>query len=321
MSSPDRMDGSEANLLKWIDQFREYLRVANRPQTTIRAYCVALRQFQGFARDRDLTVDAAIDFAQQLHVASVAKTNYLAAVSRFYRFLIARGMIEISNRDWERFREFRHDLGRHGTRTPHPPSEEDVQTLLQRALTHPIKPSKSQHVQHRRDLTSLRNTALLEALRASGMRVSELVSLNRGDLDAQNQCARIVGKGSKERTVYFDQRAWAAIEKYLLLRADDGSHCGVPVFVRHNRSADSLQRLGTRSVQRLFASLVPDLRKQMRFTPHSLRHSFATRALEATGNLAVVQDLMGHSSPITTRIYAKVSNKQLREAHRKAFGD
>jgi len=112
------MDGSEANLLKWIDQFREYLRVANRPQTTIRAYCVALRQFQGFARDRDLTVDAAIDFAQQLHVASVAKTNYLAAVSRFYRFLIARGMIEISNRDWERFREFRHDLGRHGTVRP-----------------------------------------------------------------------------------------------------------------------------------------------------------------------------------------------------------
>jgi site-specific recombinase XerD len=321
MSRLDDVDRVEAALLQWIDQFREYLQVANRPLTTIRAYSVALRQFQVFAQDRDLTVDVAIDFAQQLHVAPVAKTNYLAAVSRFYRFLIARGMLEISNRDWERFREFRHDLGRHGARTPHPPSEEDVQTLLQRALADHVKPSKSPHVQRRRELAHLRDVALLESLRASGMRVGELVSMDRDGLDAQNRSARIVGKGSKERTVYFDTRAWTAIEQYLLLRADEGYHSGTPVFVRHNRGADSLQRLGTRSVQRLFDHLVPDLRRQRRFTPHSLRHSFATRALEATGNLAVVQDLMGHSSPITTRIYAQVSNRQLREAHRKAFGD
>lgn len=268
-----------------------------------------------------MTVDVAIAFAQALHVAPVAKTNYLAAVSRFYRFLIARGIIEISNRDWERFREFRHDLGRHGERAPHPPSDEDVQALLQRALAHHGKPSKSQHVQRRSDLVYLRNIALLEALRVSGMRVGELVSIDRDDLNAQNHSARIVGKGSKERTVYFDTRAWTAIEKYLLLRADEGSHYGLPVFARHNRKLDGSECLSTRSVQRLFDRLVPDLRRQMRFTPHSLRHAFANRALEATGNLAVVQDLMGHSSPITTRIYAKASNKQLREAHRKAFGD
>ena len=315
------MDRPETNLVKWIDQFREYLQAANRPLTTIRAYCVALRQFQALASDRELTVDVAIAFAQELKVAPAAKSNYLAAVSRFYRFLIARGIIEITNRDWERFREFRHDLGRFGERRPHPPSDEAVQELLQRAIAHQVRPSQSKNVQRRNDLTYLRNIALLEALRASGMRVGELVSINREDLDSQDHSCRVVGKGRKERTVYFDARAWTAIEKYLLLRADEGSQYGIAVFARQNRKLDRIERLSTRSVQRLFARLVPDLKKRMRFTPHSLRHAFATRALEATGNLAVVQDLMGHSSPLTTRIYAKVSPKQLRDAHHKAFGD
>ncbi|MBI5033388.1 MAG: tyrosine-type recombinase/integrase [Chloroflexi bacterium] len=313
-------DSPETNLAKWINQFREYLRVANRPPTTIRAYCVALRQFQALARDRELTVDLAIAFAQELKVAPSAKSNYLAAVSRLYRFLIARGIIEITNRDWERFRKFRRDLGRFGEHRPHPPSDEAVQELLQRAIVHRVK-SKSLHVQRRNDLIHLRNIALLEALRASGMRVGELVSINQDDLDSQDHSARVIGKGRKERTVYFDTRAWTAIEKYLLLRADQGSQYGLAVFTRHNRKLDRIERLSTRSVQRLFAHLIPDLKKRSRFTPHSLRHAFATRALEATGNLAVVQDLMGHNSPLTTRIYAKVSPKQLRDAHHKAFGD
>lgn len=82
-----------ANLAEWIDQFREYLRVANRPLTTVRAYSVALRQFQAFIEQRELTIDTAIAFAQQLNAAPAAKSNYLAAVSRFYRFLIGRGSI------------------------------------------------------------------------------------------------------------------------------------------------------------------------------------------------------------------------------------
>jgi|GEM_PF-3837433 hypothetical protein len=133
-------DRPTANLAEWIDQFREYLRVANRPLTTVRAYGVALRQYQAFIENRELTIDAAIAFAQQLNVAPVAKSNYLAAVSRFYRFLIGRGLIEITNRDWERFREFRHDLGRLGERMPHPPSDEPIQTVLERAHTHVVKP-------------------------------------------------------------------------------------------------------------------------------------------------------------------------------------
>jgi site-specific recombinase XerD len=314
-------DRPTSNLAEWIDQFHEYLRVANRPLTTVRAYSVALRQFQAFIENRELTIDAAIAFAQQLNVAPAAKSNYLAAVSRFYRFLIGRGLIEITNRDWERFREFRHDLGRLGERVPHPPSDEAIQTVLERAHTYVVKPSKCKHLRHRRQLAHLRNIAMLEALRSSGMRVGELVSLNRDDLDSQDHSARVVGKGRKERTVYFDTGAWTAIQEYLLLRADEGSSYGIAVFARHNRNLSLIERLGTRSVQRLFGCLVPDLRTRMRFTPHSLRHAFATRALDATGNLAVVQDLMGHRSPLTTRIYAKVSNKQLREAHRKAFGD
>jgi len=313
-------DTPSVDLPAWIEQFREYLRVVNRPMTTVRAYTVALRRFQAFAVDRRLTVDTAIAFAQDLSVAPSAKSNYLAAVSKFYRFLIGRGLVEIPNRDWEVFREFRHELGKFGERVPHPPSEEAIQTLLMRAHDHQPKRFQSIDTQFRRELAHRRNLAMLEALRSSGMRVSELVSLNRDNLNPQDHSARVIGKGRKERVVYFDERAWQAIEEYLQLRADQGSPYGVAVFARHNVKFKHVARLSTRSVERLFDRLIPDLKVQMRFTPHSLRHAFATRALEVTGNLAIVQDLMGHKSPLTTRIYAKVSNKQLYEAHRKIFG-
>lgn len=93
-------DSSDANLQDWIERFREYLRIANRPPTTIRAYSVALRQFNSFAHDQKLNIDTAIAFAKSLNVAPAATVNYLAAVTKFYRFLIAeslKSLIAIGN--------------------------------------------------------------------------------------------------------------------------------------------------------------------------------------------------------------------------------
>lgn len=202
----------------------------------------------------------------------------------------------------------------------HPPSSEAIHALIVRARVQKRKRSKSKHVQLRRELGKYRDIAMLEALRSSGMRVGELVSMNRNDLNPEEHSARVIGKGRKERTVYLDERAWRAIRKYLILRADDGSPFDMPVFAHHDLKSAGGNRLSTRTVERIFNRLASDMQAQVRLTPHSLRLAFATQALEATGNRAAVQDLLGHASPLTTRIYAKVSNKQLREAHRKTFG-
>lgn len=132
----------------------------------------------------------------------------------------------------------------------------------------------------------------------------------------------MTGKGDKQRIVYFDDQAWQAIQEYLQAR-NDGERgralYRLPVFARHDRRASSQTLpLTTDTVRLVFKQLATDAQIEITLTPHSLRHAFATRVLEATSDLAVVQDMLGHASPETTRIYAKVSNKKMRAAHRAA---
>ena len=164
---------------------------------------------------------------------------------------------------------------------------------------------------------------MLEALRSSGMRVGELVKMQRDDLDHRNHAARVTGKGDKQRIVYFDDIAWQSIQDYLKTR-NDGERgralYQLPVFARHDRRVgDKILPLTTDTVRLVFNQLAKNAQIEITMTPHSLRHAFATRVLEATSDLAMVQDMLGHASPETTRIYAKVSNKKMREAHRVAF--
>lgn len=147
--------------------------------------------------------------------------------------------------------------------------------------------------------------------------------LRRCDLDYRNRSARVVGKGGKERVVYFDHTAWRAVQVYLNARTD-GTRGHVlyqlPLFARHDRAAgNDIRPISTSTVRQLFNDCARLAGIEQPLTPHSLRHAFATRALEATENLAVVRDLLGHASPATTRVYARVTSKRLREAHRPMF--
>ena len=184
----------------------------------------------------------------------------------------------------------------------------------------------------RGELRRLRDIAMLELLRSSGMRVGELVALRRRDQEEGGRGAglrrlRVMGKGRKERWAYADADAWAAIRAYLQARATlDGNTGkplgGLPLFARHDKGAGSAIRpLTTRSVQIIIEGLARRAGlEEQGISPHSLRHYFATRVLRVTGNLAIVQDLLDHRSPETTRIYAEVDEAQMRAAHEQAFG-
>jgi integrase/recombinase XerC len=163
------------------------------------------------------------------------------------------------------------------------------------------------------------------ALQSSGMRVGELASLRRGDLDHSNHGAYVTGKGKKQRFVRFSREAWAALTVYLQERKDGEAGAGLaglPVFCRHDKSAsDRRLALSTHAVRAAIGELSEQAGIAGKFdmTPHKLRHFFATKLLRATGDLALTQDTLGHASPATTRIYAQTTRDDLVAAHRKIF--
>jgi len=171
---------------------------------------------------------------------------------------------------------------------------------------------------------ALRDRAILELLYASGMRVSELVGLNDNQLDMDQQTVRVLGKGKKERIVLFGSFAARALLDYRtakrklnLEKVDDRGQTPEFVSIRGNR-------LSSRDVQRLVATLRLRLKTTRRVTPHTLRHSFATHLLERGADLRAIQELLGHESLATTQKYTHVGIQHLKreydKAHPKAKG-
>jgi len=156
-----------------------------------------------------------------------------------------------------------------------------------------------------------------EIIRNTGV-FGEMVKLKREDLDYARQGAWVTGKGRKTRFVAFDDEAWATIETYLTERHDEvlmmqmAQH---PLFCRHDRAVKAGSRLplSVRSVQQLIKQLSEqaDIARKFNLSPHSLRHYFADGLLAFTGNLALVQEALGHQDPKTTRGYTKIKVEEI----------
>lgn len=249
-------------------------------------------------------------------LAESSRSLYVLTATRFVRFLVLRQRLPLI--DFVAYERIKEELGKATRPQAKPiaqkiPSEEVVSALIEAVKRPPPRPETESPTETRRTMLSWRrNIAIILALKSSGMRVGEVVTLKRGDLDEARQGAWVTGKGRKTRFVAFDDEAWEAIHAYLLARQDEtlGTRlAGYPLFCRHNRSAGANKRLplSVRSVQQLMNRLVQDadLDKRFNLSPHSLRHYFANSLLQHTENLALVQDALGHQSPATTRVYTK----------------
>ncbi|HLC69690.1 MAG TPA: tyrosine-type recombinase/integrase [Patescibacteria group bacterium] len=168
----------------------------------------------------------------------------------------------------------------------------------------------------------LRDRAIIEAFFSTGMRVSELTSLNIRLFDVNNLIKgkftdlelTISGKGGSTRTVYFSNRALKWLSEYLKTRKD----LYPPLFVNYKKTkGDNEHRLTTRSVERLVKKYTAMAGLPVDATPHTLRHSFATDLLSQGADMRSVQELLGHKNIVTTQIYTHVTNQQLKEVHRK----
>jgi site-specific recombinase XerD len=170
-------------------------------------------------------------------------------------------------------------------------------------------------------LTGLRDRAILQLLFSSGLRVSELVNLDRDHINLKRREFMVRGKGQKDRPIFISEVAADTIQSYLDKRTDNVR----PLFMRNSGTkAISLDgnyyRLTPRSIQRLVAryALMAGITKHV--SPHTLRHSFATDLLMNGADLRSVQAMLGHSNISTTQIYTHVTDPHLKEVHNKFHG-
>ena len=167
--------------------------------------------------------------------------------------------------------------------------------------------------------SDLRDRAIVELLFSSGLRVSELVNLNRGSINTKRREFTVRGKGNKDRPIFISKKAAEHIENYLDARNDNLQ----PLFLNYSRrykkpSTDgNYRRITPRSVQRMVEKYAKLAGITKHVSPHTMRHSFATDLLVNGADLRSVQGMLGHASIATTQIYTHITDQHLKEIHEK----
>jgi site-specific recombinase XerD len=323
---------------------------------TAKTYHNGLRRFQEFLAEQDIQADALVDrltlslardFVTWLggqryqkgrnvperQLSMRTRQNYAMAVSGLYRQLVLDGLAGFSYGDYLAT----HDALAKATKFKDVPIEkklppdEVMETIVEAIQSPPAalaQPNLKESARRRLKLVWLRDKAVVLCLYSTGMRIGELLSLRRADLDYTDRGTWVTGKGDRTRFVRFSNQAWQALIVYLGERRDEtisGSLPHMPVICRHDRAAGDSRRLSMSSVmaERIITNLAKEAGVLARFnlTPHSFRHYFATRFLRHTGDLALTQDVLGHASPMTTRIYAKTTKEQHIAAHVSLFDE
>ena len=303
---------------QYLPRFLEFLKLnRNVSRHTLRAYRSDLCQFVEFSKERvgrPITTD---DFDHRLvrsFLANLYENGHsrassarkLASVRSFARYLRNEGHLE-------------HDFG----------GLVSTPKLARRMPTH-LDPDEISVLLESPDLDTplgRRDRAILELFYASGLRLSELVSLDLGDVNLRDQLVRVLGKGGKERVIPFNQSASDAIRSYLkdhrvLVNSSNetlGQAChprttvvSMPLFVNYRGG-----RLSSRSVDRLVRKYAVQSSARLGISPHALRHSFATHLLERGADLRAIQELLGHARVSTTQRYTHVNAAQITALYRR----
>ena len=252
--------------------------------------------------------------------APTTERLYLTVATGFFEYLAAENLTPVN---LPRIRLLIRQRGRRpGIRLPQFPHD-DIEKVLLYAATLSSSPANGDAER----LRSLRDRAFLITLADTGLRVHEACNLRRGDIDWNEGRAVIIGKGDKQAVVRFSKRAQAAIKDYLTARASlDGSSgrplSSLPLFARHDLGAGKkvkpIQTNTGRNIveQRVQEALGADA---SRITPHSFRHYFVTRVLQASGNLKLAQELARHRNIAVTQRYAHLSDNELDQGYFEIF--
>jgi integrase/recombinase XerD len=227
--------------------------------------------------------------------AATTLARKVAAIKSFFTFLVSEGMLHDNpTRDVP--------SPRVGKSLPRPITIAQARQLLE-------QPARQSTPEAKRD------RAMLELLYATGMRVSELVSLNMTDVDTTGGYVRCFGKGQKERLIPMYRQAGVVLKEYVEDARPKLVHVNEEKAVFVNRRGERLTRQGLWQILKGYARAI-GLEDQI--TPHTLRHSFATHMLSGGADLRSVQELLGHANISTTQVYTHLTNDHIRRAYEKA---
>lgn len=305
-----------------IDEYLEHLKIErNCSPLTIRDYRLYLTRFVSWFSStlpgkslKDLTLSDIRKYRlflanwqdeRGLPLKRVTQAYYVIALRAFFKWLVKN--------DYQVLSPEKIDLPKTETRSLQFLSREQMEQLLN-------QPEVS-------TLRGLRDKAILEVLFSTGLRVSELVSLNRSQVNLESREFGVIGKGGRARVVFLSQRAACWLGRYLKKRQDEWE----PLFVRIPRVRKDVEeqmkeysptegekrRLSCRSIQRIVEKYVKKARLPIKITPHGIRHSFATDLLAAGADIRSVQEMLGHKNISTTQVYTHITNPQLKKIHEK----
>ena len=290
----------EEYILK-IDEFESYLLLEKKySKNTVSSYHNDLIKFMDFFTDKKKTLKNINTNNIKEYIQTISKEMNPKSVSRnistlksFYKFLLIEKYIQknpLSNIVQPKIKKA----------LPKVLSEDEVEKLLNFKLT---------------DAYSYRNKAMLELMYSSGLRVSELITLKVNDVDLDMALVRIFGKGSKERIIPLGEYAVSAIYEYITYHRGE---------LTKKKASDYLflSSRGDKMTRQAFFKILKKIAKEQdiktEFSPHTLRHSFATHLLKYGADLRSIQELLGHSDISSTQIYTHITNEKLKENYRDA---
>lgn len=272
-------------------------------QNTVAAYGRDLAQFVGHAREKGVTTldcvtdDLLLGFLDGLREAGMSPNSIgrkLSAVRTFCKFACREGY---SKRDFTA-----NATGMKGVKKlPHVLTVDEVSTLLDQPNLH--------------EPNGCRDRAMIETLYASGLRVSELVSLRLGDVNMQVGFVRCFGKGSKERIIPLGKVAVNYLSRYLIEARQGFVRMGSSEHLFLTNRGKKMSRVGFWKLIKKYAAQAGITKN---ITPHTLRHSFATHLLQGGADLRSIQEMLGHSDIATTQVYTHVTREKLKEVYRES---
>lgn len=291
------------------EDFLEYLEIEqNRSQKTInnyRHYLTRLEDFAGDIKVNEIDAEMVRKFRLWLNRLGTNTSDELEKTTQNYHLIALRSFLRFCSK---------RDI------TSLPPDKIELARTVRKQVTF-LNPEELGRLFAKVDISTLgglRDRAILELLFSSGLRVSELVGLDREHINLKRREFMVRGKGQKDRPIFISQDAADWIERYLAKRTDLSS----PLFIRYGGSkkvdqSGNFNRLTARSIQRMVAktALLAGITK--RVSPHTLRHSYATDLLMNGADLRSVQALLGHSNIATTQIYTHVTDPHLKSVHEK----
>ncbi|MBI2410914.1 MAG: tyrosine-type recombinase/integrase [Candidatus Kerfeldbacteria bacterium] len=305
-------------------EFLEYLEVEkNRSSKTVQNYDFYLTRFiseTGVRSAADITLPKVKRFRVWLNRMANERnlTGTLSKRTQNYHIIALRSFLKyLAKMDVLSLAPEKIELAKEGQRQVEFLEEDE----LERIVAAPLFDKQGEAVT-KPGLIQIRDKALMELLFSTGLRVSEAAGLRREQIHVKRDEFTVRGKGSKLRVVFLNDRARNWLKRYLDARGDTSMY----VFVSHDRAKAKGRRkeedkpLSPRSIERLVEKYARQAGIVKKVGPHTIRHSFATDLLRNGADIRSVQAMLGHASITTTQVYTHVTDKGLREAHKKFHG-